>query len=340
MTAKAFTSGTLTVIVPAFNAAETLIACLKAIQASSRKPDEIIVFDDGSTDDTAAIAEAYGAMVIGHKGKNIGPGEGRNRASLRTKSDILVFIDADVEVHPDAIAILEAEITASPDIAAAFGAYDDAPRCANIAARYANLRHHFVHSHAPSEATTFWSGLGAVRHEAFDAVGGFDSRYAKPSIEDVELGTRLKRHGYRVRLTAQARGKHWKNWTLKQLWHTDVFKRALPWSQLIIAGKASGGNLNAAAHERVSAVLAHGLWLACVLSLFWPSAWIVAAAIAGAYAANNRRFLGLLARKGGLGLLLSGLFLHLCYHLYASVTYAWVLVSERPRRTKEVRVPA
>jgi glycosyltransferase involved in cell wall biosynthesis len=314
------------VIIPAFNAAATLDACLSAICASTRKPDDVIVFDDGSIDDTGARAKRHGATLISHYGASLGPAECRNRASRKTAAEILVFIDADVEVHVDAIARLETEILSSPEIAAAFGSYDDAPHCTRIAALYANLRHHFVHQQAESDAATFWSGLGAIRGDAFQAVDGFDNRFPRPSIEDIELGARLKQSGLRIRLVAAAQGKHWKNWTLIQLWRVDIFRRAVPWSRLIVSGQTSGLNLNLSIRERLSSALAHGLWIWGGVSLIWPALWTAFAVTAAAYVLINARFFGLLWRKGGPALLLGGGLLQLCYHLYASATFACVVV--------------
>ena len=62
--------------------------------------------------------------------------------------------------------------------------------------QYKNLVHHFYHHRGKREASTFWSGCGAVRKQAFLDAGGFDvERYTRPSIEDIELGYRLIKAG-------------------------------------------------------------------------------------------------------------------------------------------------
>lgn len=157
----------LAVVIPAYNASATLDDCLSGIAASSRKPDEVILFNDGSTDDTEEIAERYGVKVITNDGSPKGPAAGRNICAESTDADFLVFIDADVQVHKNSIGNLEAALTSAPDIAAAFGSYDDAPRSRRVAALYANLRHHFYHQNSNREATTFWSGFGAIKREIF-----------------------------------------------------------------------------------------------------------------------------------------------------------------------------
>ncbi len=320
---------TLVAIVPAFNASATVGDCVAALRASHRAPDRIVLFDDGSTDDTGAIARRHGVEVIRNDGPPIGPGLGRNAAALAATETLLLFCDADVVVHADAIGRLEAEVIASPDIAAAFGSYDESPLSQRGAALYANLRHHFVHQRGDREAGTFWAGLGIVRTSAFLSVGGFSPRFGRPSIEDIELGIRLKRQRLgRIRLVPEAQGTHCKDWGTRQLWKTDILSRAAPWSRLIASGETEGNQLNLVPAERMSAVLAHIVLLAVLLAIFAPVALVAAGLAAMAYIWLNRDFLRLLARRGP-SLALRGLGYHWLYHLYASVTFALVLLRVR-----------
>src|SRR6185503_11999663 len=97
---------------------------------------------------------------------------------------------------------------------------------------------HYVHQHGAEEAATFWSGCGVIRREAFLEHGGFSSKYQLPSIEDIELGYTLKRHGHRIRLDKTLQVKHLKRWTISNLLHSDIIARGLPWTQLILREKA------------------------------------------------------------------------------------------------------
>ena len=334
-----------TVIVPARNARDTLAACLRALIASTVRPAEIVVYDDNSTDETGEIARACGARVITNPSRHVGPGLGRNRAAKTVETEFVAFVDADVEVHPEALGRLLDSVAATTDTVAAFGSYDDAPHCRRLAARYVNLRHHFVHQRSSAEATTFWSGLGMVRREAFLNVGGFDRAFDRPSIEDVELGLRLVQAGGSIRLVRDAQAKHWKDWRLVELWKTDILRRALPWSLLLVRGDARTGTLNLSARERVSAVLAHVALLSLGAGLLQWQAAVAGVVALVAYAVVNGRFLRLLWRSGGVRLLSAGFGLHLAYHLYSSATFAFVrlrhafgsLQSDRPAASAEIR---
>ncbi len=337
---------TLAIVIPAYNAELTLGDCLAAIAASERQPDELILYDDGSTDSTGAMARAAGAVVLRNDGPPGGPAVGRNAGVAIAKSDLIVFVDADVSIHPTALGRLEAAFADDPKIAAAFGSYDDRPRSQRSAALYANLRHHFVHQGGERRATTFWAGLGAIKADVFRAIGGFDTRYARPSIEDIELGVRLNQAGYGIALVPEALGKHCKDWGKRQLWRTDIMSRAVPWTQLIAAGRTAGAELNLVGSERLKSVLAHLSWLLPLAALVFHfnarlgfldaspwhlGRWLMGFGVASglAYVWLNRAFLALLYRAGGLKTMVLGLGLHWLYHCYASVTFALVMLRQK-----------
>lgn len=322
---------TLAIVIPAYNAGSTLGDCLAAIAASERQPDELILYDDGSTDSTGAMARAAGAIVLRNDGPPGGPAVGRNAGVNVAKSELIVFVDADVSIHPTALDCLEAAFTADPKIVAAFGSYDDRPRSQRSAALYANLRHHFVHQGGARRATTFWAGLGAIKAETFRAIGGFDTRYARPSIEDIELGVRLNRAGHAIALVPEALGKHCKDWGKRQLWRTDILSRAVPWTQLIAAGRTQGTELNLVGSERLKSVLAHLCWMLPLAMLALHSKLLALATVVAAlgYIWLNREFLALLYRTGGMKTMVLGLGLHWLYHCYASVTFVLVMLRQR-----------
>lgn len=319
----------VSVIVPAYNAEATLPECLKALRAAMRPQDELILFDDGSTDSTRSIAEAAGARIVSNPGAPKGPGHGRNMAAKSATKPYLMFIDADVITHADTIDKLAAEVEKTGAVAA-IGSYDDNPRSRRLPALYANLRHHFVHQSGRREATTFWSGIGLMKADVFRDFGGYDDVLFKhPSIEDVELGMRLVNAGKRIRLVPEAQGTHWKDWTLWRVWHTDVVRRALPWCRLIADGQLAEPDLNLARNERILAFLALSVPATFAAGVFWHALWIATAVVLALYVVGIMPFARVLARRMNPLQLIGAITMHLCYHIYASGTYATVILGTR-----------
>jgi glycosyltransferase involved in cell wall biosynthesis len=89
----------VTVIVPAYQAAPFIEVALRSLQQQTAVPEQVVVVDDGSTDDTAAIAERLGATVVRQQQR--GPGAARNRGLQEAKGDFVAFLDADDWYAPD-----------------------------------------------------------------------------------------------------------------------------------------------------------------------------------------------------------------------------------------------
>ncbi|GMU57020.1 MAG: hypothetical protein AMXMBFR33_61660 [Candidatus Xenobia bacterium] len=308
----------VSVVLPAHRGGPELEAALAALAASSPPPDEVIVVDDASTDhEPERLAKHYGFACLRLE-KPSGPAAARNRGAEAARGERLVFLDSDVEVRPDTVARLAAALEDHP---AVFGSYDDDPHHRDLASLYANLRHHFVHQHSESDTGTFWAACGAVRRSAFLKAGGFCESYPHPSVEDIDLGMRLAAQGDRPRLLPEIQVRHWKRWTLRSLWTTDICYRALPWSRKLLEAGSLPPVLNLDWSNRLSAALA---WMA-VLWLTSPATSLTALV---AWLVVNRELAALFARQRCLPCLA----LHFLHHLYASAVYVLVALHFTLRR--------
>jgi glycosyltransferase XagB len=276
----------------------TLAAAIEALHGSTRPPDEVIVVEEPA----------------GYNGA-----QARNDGALRATGDLLLFVDADVCLHPDAIARIEREFAEDPGLAAMFGSYDDHPQAAGTVSRFRNLLHHHVHQAGAGSAQTFWTGIGAVRRDVFRAAGGFDG--SLDSIADIDLGLRLSKAGEHIRLEPGVQGTHLKRWTLREMLFTDCFVRAVPWLRLLARHRHGISALNLGWRHRLSALLA--LALAAVLvaaaAVGAPTLALAALLPALAFVTLNRRFYTLLAGRLGLRAAASGALLHALHHLAASI---------------------
>lgn len=311
----------LTVIVPVRDGAAHLRRSLPALAASTlpRAQWELIVVDDGSRDDGVTVAAQWADRVIdGDATVPTGPAAARNRGAAVARGRWLVFVDADVAVHRDALVRLAAH--AHDDVIdAVFGRYDDAPSAPGAVSRARNLAHAIQHERAAGVATTFWAGLGMVRAAAFEAVGGFDAaRFRRPAIEDVELGYRLARNGHVIRLDPAIRGTHRKAW---RFWHgvrTDLRDRGIPWMHLLLEGAQPAGPARLAVRQRDRLGVACAA-LACSAVALMPWAprtgALVALALLTAMVAIDASLLRALAERGGVAVLFAGVAVRAVSHV-------------------------
>lgn len=202
---------TISVIVPVYNGADLLPACLAALHAQTRPPDEIIVVDDGSTDQTIAIAQRFGVTVLSQA--NAGPAAARNYGARQARGDLLFFTDADCAPAPDWVERMAVPFT-DPTVAGAKGEYRTHQQA--LVARFVQqeyqdrydrmaryLQIDFVDTYA-----------AAYRRSIFLAAGGFDPTFPTASVEDQEFSFRLTARGHRLVYVPGAAVYHHHNRTL------------------------------------------------------------------------------------------------------------------------------
>jgi GT2 family glycosyltransferase len=324
----------ISIIVPVHDGAEHLPECLSALRAPSSPPPELVVVDDGSTDEGAALAAGLGARVERLASRR-GPAAARNVGARRARGDVLLFVDADVVLAPGAVDRVARAFEADPALAAVFGSYDAHPRARGLVSQYRNLLHHFVHQRGNPEASTFWAGCGAVRRDAFEALGGFDERrFPHPSIEDIDLGVRLRRAGHRIRLDRELQGTHLKRWTLWSMVRTDVLRRAVPWSRLVLETGRLPDDLNLRYAQRWSVALVGLAAILVPLALIRPAALLAAAGALAASVVLNRDLFAFFARARGPGFAAACVPLHWLHYLASGLSFlgVWVALRRRGRR--------
>ncbi|MFQ5612685.1 MAG: glycosyltransferase family 2 protein [Anaerolineae bacterium] len=309
------------IVIPVFNGGHHFQRCLEAIQRSSFQDWELVVVDDGSDDGSGARAARVGATLLRTTGQ-LGPAAARNLGGQRARGEYLFFIDADCEMRPDTLANAAQVLAAEPELDALFGSYDDAPAAPNTIAQYKNLFHHYVHQHGHEEASTFWTGCGAIRRSRFLELGGFDvSRYRRPSIEDIDLGYRLKQAGGRIRLAKGVQVKHLKAWTWTGLLKSDILDRGIPWTRLILRDRAFVSDLNLQTHNRVSVVAIWLLLASALLGLWQAQSFILALGLAGLLLWLNFDLYRFFAAKRGLRFALQTIPLHWLYYFYNAISF-------------------
>ena len=156
---------TISVIIPAHDAAMTLGETLASVRAQSRSADEVIVVDDGSSDDTAAIATAGGAGVV--RQANRGVAAALNVGLQAAHGELVAFLDADDLWEADCLLEHERHLAARSDLAGTVGRFSEfaCPTLStDVAARF-----------VPRENEPAWLAGGMLlRRWAFDRAGFLD----------------------------------------------------------------------------------------------------------------------------------------------------------------------
>lgn len=262
----------VSIIVPVHEGQDkhSLRTCLESLLRLQPRPVEILLVSDGrfvtlpDTVDTSRITPLS-------TGTPSGPAVARNLGAVQASGDILLFIDSDIQVPEDLVAGVQRKFEEHPEAAALFGSYDAAPSQSNFLSQYRNLLHHYVHQTGQEAAFTFWSGCGAIRRSVFQEIGGFDGlKYAKPSIEDIELGYRLRKAGYSIRLCKDVQVKHLKRWEADSMLRADFFYRAMPWTHLLLEERELANDLNLKQSDRLSVALVFLIILSAGLAVWVP----------------------------------------------------------------------
>jgi GT2 family glycosyltransferase len=330
----------LSVVVPVRNGGSDFGRCLQRLRGSSLDDFELIVVDDGSTDDSAALALDARATLLRLPSPR-GPAAARNVGAQASRSELIFFLDADVAVHRETLARALRRFEYDPCLSALFGSYDDNPAAPGFVSQYRNLLHHFVHQQGDFQdgirpAHTFWTGCGLIRRSVFLEYGGFDPRlYPRPAIEDIELGYRLTRAGHRIALARDVLATHMKCWTLPEMIRTDIFRRGVPWMLLIKRSGTVETDLNVKLGQKACVALTGLSILAGGLAMLFPWATAVSGIALVLIVLLNLEFFTFLARRKGIPFAMGAVPLHLVYYCCCGISVViaeclWLLRSSAP----------
>jgi glycosyltransferase involved in cell wall biosynthesis len=190
-------SVSISVIIPAYNAAATIAECMTALndQSLPRSEYEVIVVDDGSTDDTADIAACYGARVL--RQANSGPAVARNRGITEARGTVVLFTDADCVPAPEWIQEMIAPL-ADPQIAGSKGVYRT--RQQDLTARFIQIEYEDRYDRTARYMYVDFIDTYAAgyRRDVLVASGGFNTSFPFASVEDQELSFRLASAGHKM----------------------------------------------------------------------------------------------------------------------------------------------
>jgi glycosyltransferase involved in cell wall biosynthesis len=186
----------VSVVIPTYNAARFLVEALESALSQTLPPDDIVVVDDGSTDDTEDTIYPYRRRIQYIRQENQGPAVARNCGIAHSKGDLVAFLDADDVWLPEKLEIQVNEMRAHPRIGLVHTNY--------VRLDSAGVRHP-TRTKSGSRCAgrcylELFKGCGVkiatvlVRKECLTKVGGFDESFRHASCEDYDLWIRMARH--------------------------------------------------------------------------------------------------------------------------------------------------
>jgi len=332
----------ISVIIPAYNAEETLGACLRALQAQSvgRDSYEVIVVDDGSTDHTADTVRGSQVRLI--QQANAGAGAARNAGAQSASGNLLLFTDADCTPAPDWVAQMTAPFIAT-EVQGAKGVYASSQR--ELVARFVQLEYEERYARlARYNRIDFVDTYSAAyRREVFDANAGFDPFYYR--LQDQELSFRLARQGHRLVFAPRAVVSHVHDRSVVEYWRRK-FEIGY-WKAIVVRRHPQRAVSDSHTPQTLRAQIALLILLGPLIVLWalWPAAGLAVLAVAIAFAATALPLARRIARNDPTVLLAAPLLiivrdLALCVGLASGFFSWWRRNSHRaPSRVAGARRP-
>jgi glycosyltransferase involved in cell wall biosynthesis len=186
LTSQGTASVSISVVIPAYNAASLLPRAVESVLAQTLQPCDIVVVDDGSNDKTLEVASRYGNAVRVLKKQNGGPASARNLGVQNTAGKWIAFLDADDSWLPGK---LERQVKLIRDgVAVVCSRAQGTPLRLPAATTFAELwrRNFIINSSA------------LVRRRAFSEVGGLDEDPLLVGVEDYNLWLRISAAGWQI----------------------------------------------------------------------------------------------------------------------------------------------
>lgn len=186
----------VTVAIPAYNAAATIERTLRSVLAQADEHVEVIVVDDGSTDETAAVVRAVGGSrvrMLHRQGGSVAAA--RNLAMREARGDWVALLDADDYWLDGHLSALRQAIVRAPDAVVCFGAALHVDEQGTLIRRFDVEEDHATVDGLLRRRIQPTTSATTVRRDVALDVGGFDEGFRVVGVEDVDLWWRLARRG-------------------------------------------------------------------------------------------------------------------------------------------------
>lgn len=264
----------VSVVIPVHNNCDTIIPLLDSLARQRIAPDEVVVVDDASTDNTASLARGHELAVrVVLLDNNSGPSVARNMGVDVATGEVILFLDSDVVADQECVAEVKSVFN-DQNVDAMNGMMHDKPLNEGRAVWYKCLVEHAWGEFLPQWDTSpkcLNTRVGAIRRNRFLEVGGFDPRYKKPDVEDHHFGlcfTQTRQIIFNRNFKAY---HHFSNFTqtFVNYWKRTRSLLKLLWS----FPNAKTDNSGASRHSAIEFLLGSAL-LVSLPAAFWTGPWL------------------------------------------------------------------
>ncbi len=204
----------ISVVIPAYNAAKDLQKSLPALKPSEY---EVIVVDDGSTDNTSEVARSFGCKAI-KLDKNVGAAKARNTGARAAKGEVILFLDADVELQKGSIEELR-KVFSRKEVEIVQGVYTEKSAGDTVYSKFKDLYYSFYFHKSGKYCQSVSTHCFAIRRNLFLSLGCFEEKIRRISTEDAEFYYKVTDR--KILLDWKVKVKHLKVYNLKGFLKTD-----------------------------------------------------------------------------------------------------------------------
>jgi glycosyltransferase involved in cell wall biosynthesis len=210
----------ISIIIPAHNAMPGVSQCLQALAKNNLAETQIILVDDGSSDETSSALDVLSAVDIPTQSIRLdpqsGPGAARNRGLESAHHPYLLFLDADVLLPEQSLDWLRDSLdlySHRTEVGGVLGTYAENLPAAGFWTNFKNLTTCFLYRTTETLSPFIHTPIFCTRKELIEKAGGFDAGLA--TAEDFQLGLNLGTMGYRFVIDRRIQGLHLKQYSLK-----------------------------------------------------------------------------------------------------------------------------
>ncbi len=294
----------ISIIIPAHNAMPEVSRCLEALAHNNLAETQIILVDDGSSDETSSALDSFSALDVPAKCIRLdpqrGPGAARNQGQEAAHHPYLLFLDADVVLPERSLDWIRDSLdlySHRPEVGGVLGIYAENLATADFWTNFKNLTTCFLYRTTETLSPFVHTPIFCTRKELIEKAGGFDSGLA--TAEDFHLGLNLGTMGYRFVIDRRVQGLHLKRYSLKGILSEDRrrirdLRRAKP--------RAEQRRFYYRAHRwsRIASVaLPLPILVLAGLGPWAPAAALAALGLLALFYVFNRRFLGYCRQRLG-----------------------------------------